>query len=42
MELSWFASFEKFPQGGIIAWIQKFRIERIFDEIEKGSQKGKS
>jgi hypothetical protein len=42
LELSLFAGFEKFPQGGIIAWILEIRIERIFDEIEKGSQEGES
>ena len=42
LELSWLAGLEKFPQGEIIAWILEVRVDRIFDEIEKGSQEGES
>jgi hypothetical protein len=42
LELGWFAGFEQFTKGGIITWVLEIRIDRIFDEIEKGSQKGES
>ena len=41
-ELGWLPCPEKLSEGRIITWILEIRIDRIFDEIEKGSQEGES
>jgi hypothetical protein len=41
-KLGWFPCPEKLPERGIITGILEIGINRIFDEIEKGGQEGKS